>query len=152
MSKSTPAPVGPRLKSTFPPRPKQKLETHSYSTLLKKSKKLSLSIFFWSKKLGKGTTDRMMPLGDWFHSGLYLHCFQVHLLLYSLFSPLQTVMTLCQYSCSPFLKCAKCFDVFQQVLSPFPWRFVVVVAAVVVVIVIMMVVIVAIVWIEFHPI
>ena len=41
--KSTPATVGPQLSSTFPP---QKSETPSYSTLLKKSEKLSLSIFF----------------------------------------------------------------------------------------------------------
>ena len=44
--KSTPAPVGPQIRPTSPPLPKQKSETHSYSTLLKKSKKRLLSIFF----------------------------------------------------------------------------------------------------------
>ena len=38
MSKSTPASVGPQLTQTFSRRLKQKLETHSYSILLKKSK------------------------------------------------------------------------------------------------------------------
>ena len=39
MSKSIPAPISSQLINTFSRRPKQKSETHSYSTLLKKSKK-----------------------------------------------------------------------------------------------------------------
>ena len=42
--KSTPATVGPKLVSTPSQLTKQILETHSYSTLLKKSKKLLLLI------------------------------------------------------------------------------------------------------------
>ena len=44
--KSTPASDGPTLTPTCPPLPKQKSETHSYSSLLKKSKKPLLLIFF----------------------------------------------------------------------------------------------------------